>query len=61
MNWKRYTSLIITRKLHDFGPRYNLKQKYSALIPSYILERENYKEKPNLLTLDLSSNATLQD
>ena len=58
---KLYIIFIITRKLHDFGPRYNLKQKYIALISSYNLEKENYKDKPSLLTIDLSSEAILQD
>ena len=56
---KLYISLIITRKLRGFGPRYNLKQKYIALISSYNLEKENYKDKPNLLTIDLSSETKL--
>ena len=56
---KLYIFFIITRKLHDFGPRYNLKQKYIALISSYNLEKENYKDKPNLLTIDLSSETKL--
>ena len=53
--------LIITRKLHGFGAKYNLKQKYITLSPSYNLEIEKYKEKHNLLTLDLSSEARLED
>ena len=48
-----YISLIINTKLHNFDPRYNLKQKYIALISSYNLEREYYKDKSNLLTIDL--------
>jgi len=56
-----YISLTISRKLHRFYPRYNLKQKYITLIPNYNLERENYKDKSNLLTLDLSSKAKLED
>ena len=43
------------------GPRYNLKQKYNILIPTYNLEREDYKDKSNLLTFDLSSVARLPD
>ena len=43
------------QKLHCFGPRYNLKQKYNALIPSYNLEREDYI----LLTYHLSLEAML--
>ena len=49
------------QKLHCFGPRYNLKQKYNALIPSYNLKREDYNDKSNILTLYLSSKARLQD
>ena len=52
---------IITRKLHGLAPRYNLKQKYITLISSYNLKREDYKEKHNLLTLDLSLDARLQN
>ena len=48
-----YISLIINTKLHNFDPRYKLKQKYIALISSYNLEREDYKDKSNLLTIDL--------
>ena len=31
------------RKLHDFGPKYNL--RYMALFLSYNLEIENYMDK----------------
>ena len=49
-----YISLIVNTKLHGLDPRYNLKQKYIALISSYnILEREDCKDKSNLLTIDL--------
>ena len=51
---KLYVSLIMTSEIHGFSSRYNLKQKCIALIPSYNLERENYKDKSNLLTLYLS-------
>ena len=36
-------------------------EKYMTLIPSYNLEIENYEEKLNLLTFNLSSKARLQD
>ena len=38
-----------------------IKEKYMALIPSYNLKIENYREKHNLLTLNLSSDVWLQD
>lgn len=41
-------------KLYVFGPRYNLKQNYLVLFPSYNLQIEKYKKKHNLLTIDLS-------
>ena len=47
------------QSLHCFGPRYNLKQKYNTLNPSYYLEREDYREKHNLLTYHLSLEAML--
>ena len=36
-------------------------EKYVALIPNYNIEIEKYKEKHNLLSLDLSLKARLQD
>jgi len=39
-NWKRRL-----QKLHHFGLKYNLKQKYNASFASYNLEREDYKGK----------------
>ena len=42
---KKYISLIITKKLYYFGPKYNLKQKYNVLIPSCNLRRGYYKGK----------------
>ena len=38
-----------------------ISEKYITLIPNYNIEIEKYKEKHNLLTLDLSSKARLQD
>ena len=58
---KLYISLIVTKKLHGFGAIYNLKQKFKVLFPSYNLEREDNKDKRNLLTLDLNSEARLQE
>ena len=60
MKWK-IVYLIITRKLHGLAPKCNLKQKYITLISSYNLKREDYKEKHNLLTLDLNLDARLQN
>lgn len=50
--------VIITRNT-CFGPKYNVKQKYLVLFPNYDLKKENYKEKFNLLTFDLSLKARL--
>lgn len=61
INEMKIVYLIITRKLHGLAPRYNLKRKYITLISSYNLKREDYKEKHNLLTLDLSLDAKLQN
>ena len=42
---KLYISLIITRKLRGFDPRYNLKQKYKVSIPSYNIKNRILQEK----------------
>ena len=50
----------ITRTLHDFGPKYNLRKSHD-FYPSYNLENENCIEKHYLQSLDLCSKAKLQD
>lgn len=45
----------------SFNHRYNLKQKYITLIPSYNLKIEYYKENLSLLSLDLSLKTKAQD
>ena len=56
-----YIYLILTKKLHYFGPRHNLKQNTTLWFLVTIYKIEDYMDKPNLPILDLSSEATLQD